>query len=87
LSNFDYPNTSSSPSHYFRIKPIAFEYDRIKRFATIKVEFIYFVNYSIILDPILARRKNSGTCGSSIGLTLLLACSVKVISIHVITGK
>jgi hypothetical protein len=52
---------------------MAFEYDRIKRFATMKVEFVYFFNYSIILDPILIGRKNSSTCGSLIGLTLLVA--------------
>jgi hypothetical protein len=88
MSNFDYPKTSPSPSRYFMIKPMTFEYDRIKRFAIMKVEFVYFFfNYSIILDPIFAGRKNSGTCGSSIGPTLLVACCVKEISIHVITGK
>lgn len=66
---------------------MAFEYDRIKRFATMKREFVYFFNSSIILDPIKARRKNSGICGSSIGPTLLMSCCVKAISIHVITGK
>jgi hypothetical protein len=66
---------------------MALEYDRIKRFATIKLEFTYFFNSSIILDPIKARRKNSGTCGYSIGPTLLMACCAKAISIHVITGK
>ena len=66
---------------------MAFEYDGIKRFGTMKLEFIYFFNSSIILDLINAGRKNSETCGSSIGLTLLVACCAKAISIHVITGK
>jgi hypothetical protein len=66
---------------------MAFEYDRIKRFATMKLEFIYFFNSSIILGPIKAGHKNSEICGSSIGPTLLVACCVKAISIHVIAGK
>ena len=65
---------------------MVFEYNRIKRFATMKHEFVYFFNSSIILDLINVGRKNSGTCGSSIGPTLLVAC-VKAISIHVIIGK
>ena len=39
------------PSHFVRIKPMAFKYDRLKRFATMKCEFIDFFNYAIILDP------------------------------------
>ena len=66
---------------------MAFEYDGIKRFGTMKLEFVYFFNSSIILDLINVGRKNSGTCGSLIGPTLLVACCVKAISIHVITGK
>jgi hypothetical protein len=66
---------------------VAFEYDRIKRFAAMKRECVYFFNSSIILDPIKAGCKNSGICGSSIGLTLLVSCCVKAISIDIITGK
>ena len=66
---------------------MAFEYDWIKRFATMKHEFVYFFKSSIVLVPINAWRKNFGICGSSIGLTLLVACCVKVIAIHIITGK
>jgi hypothetical protein len=61
-----------------------FEYDRIKRFGTIKTEFVYFFNSSIILDPIKARSKNSSIYGLSIGSTCLVACCRKTISIHVI---
>jgi hypothetical protein len=61
-----------------------FEYDRIKRFETMKTEFVYFCNSSIILDPIKARSKNSSICGLSIGSTCLVACCTKTISIHVI---
>jgi hypothetical protein len=69
------------------IEPIAFGYDRIKRFATLKLKFIYFFKSSIILDPIMVGRENSGICGPSIGLTLLMSCCVKAISIHIISGK
>ena len=60
------------------------EYDRITRFATMKLQFIYFFNSSIILDPIKARSKNSRICGSSIRTPLLMSCCVKAISIHII---
>jgi hypothetical protein len=63
---------------------MTFEYDRIKRFATIKREFVYFFNSFIILDPIKVVHKNSSICSSSIGPTLLVTCCVKAISIHVI---
>jgi hypothetical protein len=64
---------------------MAFEYDRLKRFATMKREFVYFFNSSIILDPIIGCRTNSGICGS-IGPTLLMPFCVKAISIHAIAG-
>ena len=66
---------------------MAFKYDRIKRFAAMKREFVYFFNSSIIIEPIKGVRENSDICGSSIGPTLLVSCCVKTISIHVITGK
>ena len=72
--------------HFIRIKPMAFEYDRLKRFVTIKCKFIDFFNYAIILDPIKGCRTNAGICGSSIGPTLLVAFCVKAISIDIITG-
>jgi hypothetical protein len=52
---------------------MAFEYDRIKRLATMKAKFIYFFKSSIILDPILPTRKNSGICGFPIGPIMLIA--------------
>jgi hypothetical protein len=66
---------------------MTFEYDRIKRFAALKLKFIYFFNSSIILDPIMVVRENYDICGPSIGPTLLMSCCVKEISIHVISGK
>jgi hypothetical protein len=69
------------------IEPMAFEYDRSKRFAAPKIKFIYFFNYSIILLPIKGGRENSGICGPSIGTTLLMPCCVKAISIHIISGE
>ena len=65
---------------------MALEYDRLKKFATMKCEFIYLFNYAIILNPIKGCHTNSGICGSSIGPTLLVAFCVKAISINVITG-
>jgi hypothetical protein len=35
----------------------------------------------------LARHKNFGICGSLVGPPLLVPCCMKVISMHVITGK
>jgi len=66
---------------------MTFEYDKIKIFGTMKLELIYFFDSSIIVDPILAGRKSSGTCGSLVRSTLLVVCCVKAISIHVITNK
>jgi hypothetical protein len=66
---------------------MTFEYDKSKRFAALKIKFIYFFNSSIILDPIMGGRENSGICGPLIGASLLVACCVKAISIHIISGK
>jgi hypothetical protein len=52
-----------------------------------KIEFIYFFNYSIILDLIKPGRKDSRIRGFSIGLTLVVACYAKMISIDVIPRK
>lgn len=66
---------------------MTFEYDWFQSFGTMKREFVYFFDSSIVLDPIVSWGKNSGICGSSIGPTLLVPCCVKAISIHVISGK
>ena len=66
---------------------MAFEYDRVKRFATTKPKFVYFFNSSIILGPIKAASKNSEIRGSSIGPALFVSCCVKSVSIHIITRK
>jgi len=66
---------------------MAFEYDWSEWYGTMKLEFIHFVNSFVILDPILARRKNSSTSGSSIGPTLLVSRCVEAIYIHVINVK
>jgi hypothetical protein len=65
---------------------MAFEYDRIKRFTAMKIEFIYFFNCSIVLGIINTEGEIFGACGSSIGPTLLVCCCVKAISTHSITG-
>jgi len=71
-------------SRYLRIKPPAFEYDRTKRFGSTKLEFVYFFKYPIIVLAISSGRHNSGICGPSMRLTLLVACCVKAIPIDVI---
>ena len=86
LSSFDYPKLMGL-SRYCRIKPLAFEYDRIKCFGTTVVELVYFFNCPIILLLISARRKYSGIRGPWIGTTLLVPCCVEAISIHVISVK
>jgi hypothetical protein len=86
LSSFDYPKFMGL-SRYYMIKPLAFEYDRIKCFGTTIVELVYFFNCPIILLLISAGRKYSGIHGLWIGTTLLVPCCVEVISIHVISVK
>jgi hypothetical protein len=86
LSSFDYPKFMGL-SRYCRIKPLAFEYDRIKCFGTTVVELIYFLNTPIIFLLISAGRKYSGIHGPWIGTTLLVPCCVEAISIHVISVK
>jgi hypothetical protein len=49
-----------------------------------KIEFIYFFDSSKILDLIKPGRKDSRTCGPSIGSTLVVACCAKTVSIDVI---
>jgi hypothetical protein len=74
-------------SRHFRVKPMTFEYHWSKRFGTIKIEFIYFFNYFIILDLVKPRRENSRTRSFSIRPTLVVAYCVKTISINVIHRK
>src|SRR6185503_20366418 len=52
-----------------------------------KRQFVYFFKCSVVLEPIVSLRKNSGICCSSIGPNLLVLCCVKAISIHVISSK
>jgi hypothetical protein len=49
-----------------------------------KIEFIYFFDSSKILDLIKAGRKDSRTCYFSIGLTLVVVCCAKTVSIDLI---
>jgi hypothetical protein len=86
LTNFDQPKIRGT-SRYCRIKPMTFEYDRLKGFGTMKFDFEDFFDSPIIIGPISAGRKNSGIRGSSIGPTFLMCCRVKAISIHVISSK
>ena len=65
---------------------MALEYDRFNIFATMKREFVYVFNSSIIVHPILAGCENSSICRFSVRTTLLVPCCVEAISIDVITG-
>jgi hypothetical protein len=49
-----------------------------------KIEFLYFLDSSIILDLVKPGRKDSRTHGFSIGPTLVVACCAKTVSIDVI---
>ena len=84
LSNLDLTNIRA-PFRWSRIEPVAFEHDETKRFRTIKWKFIDFFDYAMILEAIRARSTNSAVCGFSMGPSSLVACCVKVISIHIIT--
>ena len=64
---------------------MAFEHDETKRFRTIKFKFIDIFNYAMILKAISARSTNSAVCVFLMGPSSLVACCVKVISIHIIT--
>jgi hypothetical protein len=87
LSSFDYLKFRGL-LRYCRIKPLAFEYDWPRCFFTMVFELVYFFNYAIIVLLLsvgrnYSRNKYSGIRGPWIGPTLLIACCVKAISIHV----
>jgi hypothetical protein len=63
---------------------MTFEYHWSKRFATIKIEFIYFFDSSKIIDIIKAGRKDSRTRCFPIGPTLVVVCCAKTVSIDII---
>jgi hypothetical protein len=91
LSSFDYPKFRGL-FRYCRIKPPAFEYDWPRCFFTMVLELIYFFNCAIIVLLLSAGRNYagriySGIRGLCIGPTLLVACCVKAISIHIISVK
>jgi hypothetical protein len=86
LSNFDLSNLRGC-SHDIRIKPMSFEYDWIRSFATLKIELVYFFYYVIVVVLIGVRRTNSGIRGFSIGPIPLVVSCVKVIAIHIINGE
>jgi hypothetical protein len=49
-----------------------------------KIEFIYFFNSSKIIDLVKAGRKDSRTRCFSIGLTFVVACCAKTVSIDIL---
>jgi hypothetical protein len=61
------------PSRSFRIKAVALEYDRSKRYPSLIFKFIDLLNYSIVFDAISARRKNLAVGGFSTGLGQLVS--------------
>jgi hypothetical protein len=86
MSNFDLPNVIVSSS-FIRIEPMAFEYHWFKLFRALKVELVYFFNYAIIVEIIVAGRTNSCARGLSGGPTLLVASRAKAIAIHIINDE
>jgi len=62
---------------------MAFENDWSERYRTMKLEFVYFFNSSVILDSVLTWRKNAGISGSSIGSTAPISlCGSDIRSRH-----
>ena len=66
---------------------MAFEYDLIRSFATLKIELVYFLYYAIVVTLIGAGCTNSGIRGFPIGPTSLVVSCVKAIAIHIINGE
>jgi hypothetical protein len=66
---------------------MAFEYDWIRSFVTLKIELVYFFYYAIVVMLIGVGRMNSGIRGVPIGLTPLVVSCVKAIPIHIINGE
>ena len=66
---------------------MAFENDWSERYRTMKLEFVYFFNSSVILDSVLTWRKYARISGSLIGSTLLVSHCVEAISVNVINVK
>jgi hypothetical protein len=86
LSNFDLSNLRGC-SHDIRIEPMAFEYEWIRSFATLKIELVYFFYYAVVVVLIGARRTNSNICGFLIQLTPLVVSCVKAIATHIINDE
>jgi hypothetical protein len=86
LSNFDLPNVID-PSHDIRIEPMAFEYHWFKSFGAWELELVYFFDYAIIVETIVAGCTNSYARGLSSGPTLLVPSYAKMIAIHIINGE
>jgi hypothetical protein len=74
-------------SHDIRIEPLAFQYDWIRSFATLKIELVYFFYYAIVVALIGVGRTNSDIRGFLIRPTPLVVSCVKAIAIHIINGK
>jgi hypothetical protein len=86
LSNFDLPNVIGS-SRDIRIEPMAFEYHWFKSFGARELKLVYFFDYAIIVETIVAGRTNSCARGLSVRPTLLIASRAKAIAIHIINGE
>jgi hypothetical protein len=69
-------------SRWSRIKLVAFEHDRFKRFVSMKWEFIDFLNSTMIVEAISTGRTNSAIYGFLFGPNLLVSCCVEAISVN-----
>jgi hypothetical protein len=61
------------PSRSSRIKPVALEYDKSKRYSVVIFKFIDLLNYSVVFDAISARRENLAVGGFPTGSGLLVS--------------
>jgi hypothetical protein len=60
-----------APSRSSRIKPVALEYDKSKRYSALIFKFVDLLNYSVVFDAISARRENLAAGGFPTGPGLL----------------
>jgi hypothetical protein len=66
---------------------MVFEHHWLKSFGAWEVELVYFFDYAIIVEIVIAGRTNSYARGLSAGPTLLVASRAKAIAIHIINGE
>jgi hypothetical protein len=66
---------------------MAFEYNWIRSFATLKIELVYLFYYAVVVTLIGAGCTNFGIHGFPIRPILLVVSYVKAIAIHIINSE